>query len=78
MEKNKENTVPSLDKLYKNYRDSDICEGVESPEILQFLYYCKHKNLHDKTLKNFQNGVETNKEQPKCKSYKHTLKNLIK
>jgi len=60
-----DNPVPSLEEIYKKYRDSDICEGFDSPEILHFMYFIKHGNMHGKTLKDFQNGVETNNEQPK-------------
>lgn len=53
-----EDSKPSIDELYKlyeEYRDSDINEGEDVPEVLHFLYFVKHGNMHGKLLKDFKN-----------------------
>jgi hypothetical protein len=57
----KDNPVPSLDIdiMYDNWLNSDGIEGVERPEVLDFIMSVKLQLSR-------QNGVETNKEQPIC------------
>jgi hypothetical protein len=53
MENNEDNPVPSLDNLYKKWLKEEET-AVDSGDVLDFIKFC-----------NDQNGVETNKEQPK-------------